>query len=216
MVFQWAVQVSQRLQSRSWHSGAFRRFGGAVTACFDGYGDGLFSQTHRQHHIQNLELNLCYTLKKSLLSVRLLRHSMRAADVASTAWSTNLGRWPLVACFSNVKNHNVWGPHLFPSVTTHAKKPLCLPRTVIHRAKKSLCNRSQFRLFFLPHRFVAIPNFVLTTQIYQDSSFPSATRQHWISHNLSDSRIPQIWAKSKKLRKHANLTEKSRCSSGKP
>jgi len=26
--------------------------------------------------------------------------------------------------------------------------------------------------------------------IYQDSSFPSATRQHWISHNLSNSRIP--------------------------
>jgi len=32
-------------------------------------------------------------------------------------------------------------------------------------------------------------------------------------HNLSNSRIPQIWAKSKKLRKRANLTEKSRCSS---
>ena len=43
----------------------------------------------------------------------------------------------------------------------------------------------------------------------QDSFFPSATRQHWISHNLSDSRIPQIWAKSKQLWKRVNLTEKS-------
>jgi len=162
MVFHWDVMVSQRLQSRSWQSGAFRRFSlvqivleaskirgvsqtlgrqslymtGAVAACFDDYGDGLFSQTHGQHHIQNLELNLCYTLKKSLLCVRLLRHSMRAADVASTGRSMILGRWLLVACFSSVKNHNVSGPHLFSSVITHAKKSRCLPRTVLHRAKK--------------------------------------------------------------------------------
>jgi len=34
----------------------------------------------------------------------------------------SLGRWLLAACFSSVKNHNVSGPHLFPSFTTHAKK----------------------------------------------------------------------------------------------
>ena len=94
---------------------------GAVAACFDGYGDGHYSRTHRQHHKQNLELNLCYTLKKSLLCVRLSRHSMRAADVASTARRMILGRWLLVACFSSVKNHNVSGPHLFPSFTTQQK-----------------------------------------------------------------------------------------------
>jgi len=103
MVFQWAARVSQRLQSRSLQSGALRRFGlvqivleaskirgvsqtlgrqslymtGAVAACFDGYEDGLFSRTHRQHHIQNLELNLCYTLKKSLLCVRLTLYEGR-------------------------------------------------------------------------------------------------------------------------------------------
>jgi len=135
------------MQSRSLQSGESRTFGlvqivleasknrgvsqtlgrqslyttGAVAACFDGYGDGHCSRTHRQHHIQNIELNLCYTLKKSLLCVRLPRHSIWAADVASTARSV-LGRWLLVACFSSVKNHNVLGPHLFPSVTTHAKK----------------------------------------------------------------------------------------------
>jgi len=108
---------------------------GAVAACFDGYGDGHYSRTHRQHRAQNLELNLFYTLKKSLLCVRLSRHSMRAPDVASTARRMSLGRWLLVACFSSVKNYNVSGPHLFPSVTTHAKKSLCLPRTVLHEQK---------------------------------------------------------------------------------
>jgi len=44
-------------------------------------------------------------------------------------------RWLLVACFSSVRNRNVSGPHLFPSVTTHAKRSLCLPRTVLHREK---------------------------------------------------------------------------------
>jgi len=72
------------------------------------------------------------------------------------ARNMSLRRWLLVACFSSVKNHNVLGPHLFPSVTTHAKKSFCLPRTDLHRAKKSLCNTSQFRTLFLPHRFIKI------------------------------------------------------------
>ena len=72
------------------------------------------------------------------------------------ARNMSFGRWLLVVCFSSVKNRNVSGPHLFPSVTTHAKKSLCLPRTVLHRAKKSLYNRSQFRTLFLPHRFIKI------------------------------------------------------------
>ena len=72
------------------------------------------------------------------------------------ARNMSLGRWLLVACFSSVKIHNVSGPHLFTSVTTHAKKSLCLPRTVLHRTKKSLCNRSQFRTLLIPHRFIKI------------------------------------------------------------
>ena len=152
------------MQSRSLQSGESRTFGlvqivleasknrgvyqtlgrqslymtGAVAACFDGYGDGPGSQTHRQHHVQNVELNLCYTLKKSLLYVRLLRHSMRAADVAATAHSMSLRRWLLVACFSSVKNHNVLGPHLFPSALHTPKKSLCLPRTVLKSKKITL------------------------------------------------------------------------------
>jgi len=35
---------------------------------------------------------------------------------------TSAWRWLLVACFSSVKNHNVSGPQLLPSFTTHAKK----------------------------------------------------------------------------------------------
>ena len=116
------------MQPRLLQSRAFRRFGlvqivleaskirgvsqtlgrqslymtGAVAACCDGYGDGLFSRKHRQHHIQILELNLCYTLKKSLLCVRLLRHSMRAADVASTARNMSLGRRFFNPCFIQI------------------------------------------------------------------------------------------------------------------
>ena len=37
----------------------------------------------------------------------------------------------LVACFSSVKNHNVSGPHLFPSLTTCQKNPFATPRTVL-------------------------------------------------------------------------------------
>jgi len=81
MGFQCAVRVCQRLQSRSLQSGAFRTFGlvqivlaasknrgvsqtfgrqslymtGAVAARFDGYGDGHYSRTYRQHQTQNLE-----------------------------------------------------------------------------------------------------------------------------------------------------------------
>ena len=118
------------------------------------------------------------------------------------ARNMSLGRGLLVARFSSVKNHNVSGPQLFPKFTTHAKKIALTPRTVLHRAKKSLCNRSQFWTLFLP--------------IYHDLSFPSATRQHWISHNLLDSRISQNESKTKKLQKRLNSTKKNLCSAKEP
>jgi len=168
---------------------------------------GLFSRTHRQHHIQNLELDLCYTLKRSLLCVRLLRHSIRAADVASTARSMSLGRWILVACFSSVRNHNVSGPHLFPSVTTHAKKCLWLPRTVLHQAKKSLCNRSQFPTLFLPYRFIKIrpshqrPVSIEFLTICRIPKFPKSEQNRKICGNV------QIWRKRAAVcrKNHSNL-----------
>ena len=48
------------------------------------------------------------------------------------------------ACFSSVKSHNVSGPHLLPSFTTCQKNPFDTPRTVLKRAKISICNGSQF------------------------------------------------------------------------
>ena len=65
------------------------------------------------------------TLMKILCAVRMRSHFFLAAGVASTSPRYDLGRWLLVACFPSVKNHNVSGPHLFPSFTTwstHAKK----------------------------------------------------------------------------------------------
>ena len=115
---------------------------------------------------------------------------------------TSAWRWLLVSCFSSVKNHNVLGPHLFPSFTTHATT-LATPGQGTASKKITL-------------QWVAIPNVVLTTQIYQDSSFPSTTRHHWISEIY---RIPEFFKSEqnrKKLRKHANLTGKRRCSSKEP
>ena len=53
------------------------------------------------------------------------------------AQNMSLGRWLLVACFSSVKNHNVSGPHLFPSFTTHAKKILLPPLGRSYREQKN-------------------------------------------------------------------------------
>ena len=47
------------------------------------------------------------------------------------AQNMSLGRWLLVACFPSVKNHNVSGPHLFPSFTTCQKNPFATSRTVL-------------------------------------------------------------------------------------
>ena len=133
--------------------------------------------------------HLCYTLKKSLLCVRLPRHSMRAADVASTARSMSLGRWFLVACFSSVQNHDVLGPHLFPSFTTRQKNPYATPTTVLQRAKKSLCNRSQFRTLFLPYRFIKIrpshqqPVSIESLTIWRIPGFPNLSKIEKVAEN---------------------------------
>ena len=119
----------------------------------------------------------------------------------------SLGRWLLVACFSSVKNHNVSGPHLFPSVTTHAQKSLCLPRTVLHRAKKSLCNRSQFRTLFLPHRFIKIrpshqrPVSIEFLTICRIQGFPKSEQ------NRKSCGKPRFWRKrdADPQKSHSNL-----------
>ena len=98
---------------------------GAVAACCDGYGDGLFSRTHRQQHIQNLELDLCYTLKNSLLCVRLLRHSMRASDVASTSPKYELGKVAFSRMFlKRKKSQRFWASSFSKCHYTRRKIPL--------------------------------------------------------------------------------------------
>jgi len=120
-----------------------------------------------------------------------------------------LGRWLLVACFSSVKNHNVSGSHLFPSFTTCQKNPFATPRTVLQRAKKSLCNRSQFRTLFLPHRFIKIrpshqrPVSIEFLTICPNPEFPKSEPNQKSRGNV------RIWRKRAAIRRknHSNLNK---------
>ena len=86
---------------------------------------------------------------------------------------------------------------------TLQKKPFATPRNNLYRAKKSLCDKSQFAHLFY---YTDLSRFV-----------PSVSIEYlticWI---CPDSRISQDGFKTKKLRKRANLTGKSRCSSKEP
>jgi len=82
--------------------------------------------------------------------------SFRTADVASTSPRYEFGKVAFSSMFLQRKNHNVSGPHLFPSFTTRKRNPFGVPRTVLQQVKKSLYNWSQFRTLFLPHRFIKI------------------------------------------------------------
>ena len=119
----------------------------------------------------------------------------------------SLGRWLLVACFSSVKNHNVSGPHLFPSFTTYQKNPFATPGTVLQRSKKSLCNRSQFRTLLLPHRFIRIrpshqrPVSIESLKICRIPGFHKSEQNRKSCGNV------QIWRKRAAVRRknHSNL-----------
>jgi len=131
------------------------------------------------------------------------------ADVASTSPRYELGKVVIVACFSSVKNHNVSGPHLFPSFTTRQRNPSTTPRTVLQRAKKSLCNRSQFRTLFLLHRFIKIrlshqrPVSVEFLTICQIPKFPKSEQNRKSCGNV------RIWRKRAAARRknHTNLNQ---------
>jgi hypothetical protein len=123
------------------------------------------------------------------------------------AQNMSLGRWLLVACFSSVKNHNVSGPHLFPSFTTYQKNPFATPRTVLQRSKKSLCNRSQFRTLLLPHRSIKIrpshlrPVSIEFFTICRIPGFPKSEQNRKSCGNV------RIWRKRAAVRRknHSNL-----------
>ena len=113
----------------------------------------------------------------------------------------------VVACFSSVKNHNVLGPHLFPSFTTCQKNPFVTPRTVLQRAKKSLYNRLQFRTLLLPHRFIKIrPSHQppVSIEFCRIPEFPKSEQKRKSWGNV------RIWQKRDAVRRknHRNLNKR--------
>ena len=68
---------------------------------------------------------------------------------------------PLKVAFSSMflqrkKSQRFWGSSFSKFHHTRRKNPSANPRTVLQRAKTSLCNRSQFRTLLLLHRFIKI------------------------------------------------------------
>jgi len=118
--------------------------------------------------------------------------------------NTSAWRWLLVAFFSSVKNHNVSGPHLFPSFTTHATE---IPLPPLGRSYSEYKNH--FAIGRNSERYsyhTDLSRFVLLI------SDPSALNfSQFVGFQNSPNR-----AKSKKSRKRVNLTEKSCCSSKEP
>jgi len=161
---QWAVRVGQRLQSRFEKSGAARKLG-LVQQLVSGWRCHCVLRDYREWlpiRTAGYKLYILETMTSSWHSRNYSTPFGWAATFSGLLMSLrqaqdmSLGRWLLVACFSSVKNHNVSGPHLFPSFTTHDKKSLGHTQGGPTRAKKSLCNRSQFRTLFLQHRFIKI------------------------------------------------------------
>ena len=98
----------------------------------------------------------------------------------------SLGRWLLVACFSSVKNHNVSGPHLFPSFTTwstHAKKiplpPLGRSYTeeknhfAIGRNSERCCYHTDLSRFVLP---ISDPSALNLSQFVEFQDSPNLSK----------------------------------------
>jgi len=182
MVFQWAVRVCQRLQSIFGQSGAVResnlvqiveevsaiRGGLPSTFLFEPVFGWRGRSVLRDYRHRLIFGTACYKLcivEIMMCSWHSWIYSTPFRRAPTFSWplvslrparNMSLGRWLFVLCFSSVKNHNVSGPHLFPSVTTHAKKCLCFPTTVLHEAKNHFAIGRQFRTLFLPHRFIKI------------------------------------------------------------
>jgi len=91
----------------------------------------------------------------------------------------------------------------------NAKKSLCLPRTDLYRAKKSLRNRSQFRTLFLPHRFIKIrpshqrPVSIEFLTIWRIPEFPKSEQ------NRKSCRNVRIWRKraADRRKNHSNFNK---------
>jgi len=119
------------------------------------------------------------------------------------AQNMSLGRWLLLACFSSVKNHNVSGPHLFSSVTTHAENPFAsLGRSYTELTNHFAIGRNSERCSYQ----IDLSRFVLPI------SDPSALN---FAQFVGFQNSPNL-SKIEKVAETCNLTEKSRCSSKEP
>ena len=99
------------------------------------------------------------------------------------ALDMRLGRVAFSSMFLKRKKSQRFGASSFSKF----HNTFATPRTVIKRAKKSLCNRSQFRTLFLPHRFIKIrpshqrPVSIEFLTIYRIPEFPKSeqNRKSW-------------------------------------
>ena len=125
------------------------------------------------------------------------RHSFRAADVASTSPRYELGKVAFSRRVLKRKKSQRFGDSSFSKFhNTRQKNLFPTPRTVLQRAKKSLCSRSQFRTLFLPHRFVKIrpshqrPVSIEFLTIFRIPEFPKSEQNQKSCGNV------WIWRKS--------------------
>jgi len=101
---------------------------------------------------------------------------VRAANVASTSPSYEIGKKvAFSSMFLKRKKSQRFGASSFSKFHHNAKKSFATPRTVLQRAKKSLCNRSQFRTLFLPHRFMKMKIFRFVLPISDPSALNFST-----------------------------------------
>ena len=95
---------------------------------------------------------------------------------------------------------------------TRRKNPFVTPRTVLQRAKTSLCNRSQFRMLLLPHRFIKIrpshqrPVSIESLTICRIPEFPKFEQNRKSCGNV------RIWRKRAAVlrKKHSSLIKSFR------
>jgi len=89
------------------------------------------------------------------------------------------------------------------------KNPFATPRTVLQRAKKSLCNRSQFRTLFLPHRFIKIRQFHQRPVSIEFLTICQISEFHKSEQNRKSCGNVRIWRKRAAARRknHSNLNK---------
>jgi len=148
---QWAViRVGQRLQSRFGKSGAAPKLGLVQIIVEASSIRGGFRDTCPCQLVSGWHCRCVWRDYREWLIIRTAGCKLYILETMTCSWHSrnystpfgwaatfsgplmslwpardmSLGRWLLVACFSSLINHNVSGPHHFPSFTTQPKKSL--------------------------------------------------------------------------------------------